>query len=94
MVAWHYGLTPMQGRILRVLWRAQGYVIPSERIFQAMYEDDPDGGPSWEKMYLGLKVALSRMRNALRGSGIIIETVGREGYRLTKQKERIYAEAV
>ncbi len=54
-----------------------------ERVFDVMYEDDPDGGPGQAKMYRAFKVALCHLRKKLKGSGIGIENVGyRAGYRL------------
>jgi len=79
----HYGITPHEARILRAIWRGKGHPVKTERIFDAMYADDPDGGPSPTRMYLSFKVALCHMRKKLAGSGIAIETVGyRRGYRL------------
>lgn len=79
----HYRLTPTEANILRAVWRGKGHPVQTERIFDAMYADDPDGGPSPSKMYLAFKVALHHMREKLKGSGIGIENVGyRRGYRL------------
>jgi hypothetical protein len=48
-----------------------------------MYADDPDGGPSPSKMYAAFKVALSRLRAKIQGSGAGIENCGYgQGYRL------------
>lgn len=79
----HYGLTPLEARVLGAIWRGKGMPVMAERVFDAMYADDPDGGPSPSKMYLAFKVALCHLRKKLRGSGISIENVGyRRGYRL------------
>ena len=78
-----FGLTPMEARILRAVWKGKGHPVPNERIFDHMYEDDPDGGPSPTKMYSAFKVALCHLRQKLTGSGVGIENVGyRLGYRL------------
>ena len=78
-----YGLTAMEGRILGAVWRGRGFPVSTERIFDGMYVDDPDGGPSPGKMYAAFKVALHRMRGRLNGSGFSIENAGyRRGYRL------------
>lgn len=83
IIADHYKLTPMEKRILGAIWRGKGMPVHTERIFDAMYEDDPDGGPSPGKMYAAFKVGLCHMRAKLEGSGVSIETVGyRRGYRL------------
>jgi hypothetical protein len=79
----HYGLTPMEGRIFTTVWKGKGLPVVTERIFTAMYIDDPDGGPSPDRMYLAFKVALCHLRQKLEGSGIGIANVGyRRGYRL------------
>ncbi len=78
-----FGLTPQEARILRAVWRGKGFPVPNERIFDHIYEDDPDGGPSANKMYLALKVSLCHLRRKLAGSGIGIANAGyRQGYRL------------
>ena len=79
----HFDLTPQEARILRAVWKGKGLPVPNERIFDFIYEDDPDGGPSSTKMYLALKVSLCHMRKKLAGSGIGIANAGyRQGYRL------------
>lgn len=78
-----YGLTPMEGRIFQAVWKGKGLPVITERIFTAMYIDDPDGGPTPDRMYLAFKVALCHLRQKLEGSGIGIANVGyRRGYRL------------
>jgi DNA-binding response OmpR family regulator len=78
-----YGITEQQARILRAIWSGKGKPVHMERVFSEMYADDPDGGPTQEKMYLAFKVAMSHLRTKLEGSGISVETVGyRQGYRL------------
>jgi hypothetical protein len=78
-----YGVTPLQARILEAVWRGKGMPVVTERIFDAMYADDPDGGPTPSQMYKAFKVALCRLRERLEGTGIGIENVGyRQGYRL------------
>lgn len=79
----HYRLPPMEARILGAVWKGKGHPVQTERIFDAMYADDPDGGPAPSKMYLAFKVKLARMRKRLEGSGVGIENVGyRLGWRL------------
>lgn len=77
------GLRPMEASILRAIWRGNGYPVRTERIFDVMYEEDPDGGPSPTRMYLAFKTALRNLRARLKGVEIAIESVGyRRGYRL------------
>jgi len=79
----HYDIPPHQACILRAVWKGKGHPVQTDRIFDAMYADDPDGGPSPTQMYSALKVSLSRLRKRLEGSGIGIDNVGyRQGYRL------------
>lgn len=78
-----YRVTPLEARILEAVWRGKGLPVMPERIFDAMYADDPDGGPTPTKMYLAFKVGLCHLRKKLAGSGVDIENVGyRRGYRL------------
>lgn len=77
------GISPFQARILEAVWRGRGRSVPTQRIFDAMYADDPDGGPSNNEMYKAFKFGLNRLRERLKGSGVWIENVGyRRGYRL------------
>ncbi|QND53441.1 hypothetical protein HB779_17265 [Phyllobacterium sp. 628] len=79
----HYKVTPLEARILGAVWKGKGMPVQTERIFDAMYIDDPDGGPTPTKMYLAFKVGLCHLRAKLQGSGINVENVGyRRGYRL------------
>ncbi len=84
----HYGVPPAEARILEAVWRGKGHPVQTERIFDAMYADDPDGGPSPGRMYAAFKFGLHRLRCRLAGSGVNIENVGyRQGYRLVLGRE-------
>lgn len=84
-----YGATPLEARILGAIWRGRGMPVQTERIFDAMYEDDPDGGPSRVKMYTAFKVALHHLRRRIAGSGIGIKSAGYgRGYRLLVDRIR------
>lgn len=79
----HYGVTAGEANVLRAVWRGKGLPVQAERIFDVMYADDPDGGPSPSRMYSAFKVALCHLRKKLKGSGVSIENAGyRRGYRL------------
>ncbi|MCL4767753.1 MAG: helix-turn-helix domain-containing protein [Hyphomicrobiaceae bacterium] len=79
----HYKVPALQSRILGAVWKGKGQPVPTERIFDVMYADDPDGGPAPQTMYRAFKVALFHLRQRLKGSGVSIENVGyRRGYRL------------
>ncbi|MGH0221959.1 helix-turn-helix domain-containing protein [Sinorhizobium meliloti] len=91
----HYDIPPQQACILAAVWKGKGMPVPTERIFDSMYADDPDGGPSPAAMYRDFKVALCRLRKRLEGSGVTVETVGyREGYRLALGNAALRAEEV
>lgn len=78
-----YGVPEMEASILRAIWSGNGMPVTSERIFDAMYADDPDGGPSRTKMYDAFKTSLCRLRKRLKKSGVQIGQPGyRKGYRL------------
>ncbi|MEZ0170769.1 hypothetical protein [Microvirga sp. TS319] len=79
----HYGLRPLEGRVLSAIWRGKGMPVMAERVFDIMYADAPDGGPEPSRMYAAFKVSLCHVRQKLKGSGISIESVGyRRGFRL------------
>lgn len=79
----HYKVTPLEARILGAVWKGRGMPVATERVFDAMYQDDPDGGPSPPRMYQAFKVALCHLRARLKGSGVGIRNVGyRRGYAL------------
>lgn len=78
-----YGLTRMEAQIIGAVWKGRGMPVPTERIFDAMFQDDPDGGPSPARMYIAFKDALHELRIRLNGSGVSVENVGyRRGFRL------------
>lgn len=80
----YYRIPALEAAVLEAVWRGKGHPIPTERIFDAMYADDPDGGPSPGKMYSAFKVTLCHLRARISGSGVTIENVGyRRGYRLS-----------
>lgn len=79
-----YGFTGHEVHVLETIWRGRGLPVQTERIFDAMYADDADGGPSQSKMYQAFKIALRSLRERLEGSGISISNVGyRRGLRLS-----------
>lgn len=83
IVADIYRLSPTERRILEAVWKGKGHPVQTERIFDAIYVDDPDGGPSPTEMYRAFKVRLSRLRAKLEGTGISVKNEGyRRGYRL------------
>lgn len=84
-----YELPPLQAKILRAIWNGNGHPVLPGKVFDLMYEDDIDGGPSDAEMYRAFKVALCRLRSRIEGSGVSIESVGyRAGYRLVLEGKR------
>lgn len=80
------GISKDQGDVLAAIWRGKGVVVPTQRIFDAMYADDPNGGPSTERMYSALKLRLNKLRKKLEGTGVGIEAVYyRRGYRIVME---------
>lgn len=83
MVIDRYSISAKQADVLRVVWNGRGHPVRTERIFEAMYANDPNGGPTHRIMYERLKAILFRLREKLEGSGISIELAGHNcGYRL------------
>lgn len=79
----HYCVPPSEEAVLRAVWKGKGRPVQTSRIFDAMYADDPDGGPPANQMYRDFKALMHNLRCRLAGSGITIENVGyRQGYRL------------
>ncbi|MGX1353345.1 hypothetical protein AB7M49_006966 [Bradyrhizobium elkanii] len=80
----YYRVPRCEENVLRAVWAGKGRAVQTERIFDAMYADDPDGGPEPSAMYRAFKALLHNLRVRLAGSGITIENVGyRQGYRLS-----------
>ncbi|TGV90035.1 hypothetical protein EN801_020480 [Mesorhizobium sp. M00.F.Ca.ET.158.01.1.1] len=77
------GIRGLEASILGAVWKGKGMPVSTERLFDAMYADDPDGGPSPTRMYLTFNKALARLNSLLDGSGVSVIAVGfRQGYRL------------
>lgn len=62
--------------ILRAVWEAGGKAVQTERIFDAMYADDIDGGPSHTQMYIALGRARRALTAALAGTGVAVVGLG------------------
>lgn len=79
----YYKVPPCEQRVLRAVWKGKGRPVQTERIFDSMYIDDPDGGPSSDAMYRAFKALMHNIRCRLVGSGITIANAGyRQGYRI------------
>lgn len=77
-------LDGLEARILGAIWKGKGHPVQTERVFDAMYSDDPDGGPSPTVMYAALHKACRRLNSQLSSAGIaVVPAYFRKGYRLS-----------
>ncbi|MGO4917768.1 hypothetical protein [Pseudogemmobacter sp. W21_MBD1_M6] len=53
--------------ILRAFWEGQGRTLSTERLFDAMYADDPDGGHGQTSMHAQLRAAVQELNILLAG---------------------------
>lgn len=75
-------LTTMEEAALVSLWKGRGLPVTTQRIFDAMYADDPDGGPSLSRVYFDFNSVLTSLRDKLSVFGF--EIIGGHGaYRVT-----------
>lgn len=56
--------------LLRAIFAADGLPISTSAIFDAMYADDPDGGPSPGVMYSDANAAHAELQSVLAGTGV------------------------
>lgn len=64
----------MQRKIFNLLVRDIGIALPTERVLDRMYDDDPDGGPI--EANRSLLVITCRMRKKLKPFGLTIRSYG------------------
>jgi hypothetical protein len=84
MIIDKYQLGTQEGLILEAVWRGGGHSVSTRRIFDVMFRDDENGGPSETQAYNLFKYGLHRLRRKLRGSGVSVANCGyARGYRLT-----------
>lgn len=77
-------LNGFEKRILGAIWNGKGHPVQTERVFDAMYCDDADGGPSPTVMYAAFNKARRRLNSQLGSAGIAVVPVRyRKGYRLS-----------
>lgn len=73
--------------ILDCLWDAGGMPVKAETLFGAMFDGDPEGGPSISQAYRRLRVLMDNLSEKLAGSGYAIRHAGRyRGFRLVIEK--------
>lgn len=66
------GMTDHAAAVLTAVWEAQGKAVTSNMLFDAMYADDPDGGPSTTQCYADLRRAVKALNDALAGLGVLL----------------------
>lgn len=88
------GLSEDAQSVLEAVYLAEGRPVTAERIFDRMYEDDPDGGPPPARAYADLRAALAELDTALQGTGLGIVRQGRrDGWRLVMDMGGAYVAA-
>ncbi len=74
------GMTPHAGAVLTAVWEAQGKALTSHALFDAIYADDPDGGPSSQtQCYADLRRTAKALNDALAGSGVVLARLPQRG---------------
>jgi hypothetical protein len=82
-------LNGFEAKILGAVWAGHGMPVQTEKIFDAMYLDDINGGPSPNSMYAAFNRALRRVNSQLSDTGIaIISNRHRKGWRLSLEGQR------
>lgn len=82
LIQWR-GLSENAESVLRAVWCGAGRPVTAERIFDRIYDHDPDGGPTQTRMYLDLRDAIAELVVKLDGTGLSVIRHDRLGYRLT-----------
>jgi len=77
-------LDGFEASILSAVWAGKGHPVQTERIFDAVYLDDIDGGPSPTRMYAAFRKALHSLNSKLNCAGVAVEGAAyRRGYRIS-----------
>ena len=77
-------LSGFEAKILSAVWAGRGMPVQTDRIFDVMYLDDINGGPSPNSMYAALNRALRSLNSQLGGTGVAVVSGRRhKGYRLS-----------
>ena len=78
-----HDLPASSAAVLETVWAARGLPVTAMTLFDAIYADDPDGGPSQARMYRDLREAVANLNDTLERSGAIVLYDGRaKGWRL------------
>jgi hypothetical protein len=60
-------LNGFEAKVLSAIWAGRGLSVQTSVIFDAMYQDDIDGGPSQTRMYVAFYAALRSLNSKLNG---------------------------
>ncbi len=63
--------SPQERRVVDALVTRFGRFVSNDEIVDAIYADDPNGGPLWARHCLSK--AVGRIREKLNGSGVVLE---------------------
>lgn len=74
------GLTGNQEKIMRAIWNAGGYSVPTERLMDVLYGHREDGGP---ESTASLRTTIRFIRRRIEPFGVYILTYTTVGYRLS-----------
>lgn len=81
------GLSLYEHRVLAAIWDAKGMPVRADRIIDAVWYDDIDGGP--EDAGLQVRVLVHRLRRKLVGTGVRIGLGGQHrAYSIELAKEQ------
>jgi len=82
-----YKIAPQGEKILEAVWKGRGHPVPTQRILETIWRDDPDGGPGEGAAQRYFQWALHHLRAALKGSGWSVVNCGyNAGYRLVAEQ--------
>lgn len=65
-------LSPVEACILRTVWAGNGMPVPTSKIFDALYCEDQDGGPSDTTARRHLTSLIQEMNEMLDGCGVLV----------------------
>lgn len=68
--------------VLEAVWAARGLPVTATALFDTIYADDPDGGPSTARMYRDLRAAVATLNERLGRHVIVIHDGRAKGWRL------------
>jgi DNA-binding response OmpR family regulator len=76
-----YGLTRQQAAVADLLHSKMNRLVTNESLMNALYFDRPDDAPSHDI----LKVVVCKVRQKIKGSPYVIETIWGQGFRMVSK---------